>query len=109
MVHYEKRRIVQQVEVKLAPFTDQLRHVKEENEYNEFDLQRLNKQLTEFREELIKCSNVAFEEDPQALIKNVHISISMSGERQGKERRAFISRSIASREKHCRPTIGDFI
>jgi hypothetical protein len=70
--------------MKLGDFTVQLKPIREENEFNEIDLQRLNKELTEMKEELLKASTISFEEDSQTLIGNTRISLSTSTKkRQG--------------------------
>jgi hypothetical protein len=84
MAMKEIRRIIDQIERELVPFTNELEHVREENEVNEIDLRQLNKKLTEIKEELIKPSKITIEEDSsQTFIHNIHLSLPIPNYKQG--------------------------
>ena len=79
----QTRRVVDEVEKKLGQFTAQLKHVREENEFNEIDLQRLTETLTEMTQELSQPSIISIQQDSQTLINKVQVTVLTPSKREG--------------------------
>ena len=82
----QTRRVIDDIEKKLGQFTSQLKHVQEENEFNEIDLQRLINKLTEMTQELTEPFKIAIREDSHRLIHKIHVSLSNLTQRQGQSK-----------------------
>ena len=69
-----------EVEMKLNKLTEELKEIREENDYNEIDLNEMKKKLNELEGKLNKPSNVAIKQDSSpAFIEKISVHIS-SGE-----------------------------
>jgi chromosome segregation ATPase len=67
---------IDQIEVNLAKLTDGLRQTRQENDFNEIDLQELKQKLTQLAEELDKPSNVSIEHDSASLVNKISVVVS---------------------------------
>ena len=69
-----------EVEIKFNKLTDELKEIREENDYNEIDLNEMRKKLNELEEKLNKPSNVSVQLDSAAaFIQKIFVQVS-SGE-----------------------------
>lgn len=64
---------VKQMEMKLSKLTNQLKHIRQENDFNEIDIDEFKQKLKEMIEELNKPSNVLIEQKSAALIQNISV------------------------------------
>ena len=62
-----------QIEMKLTKLTDQMREVRQENDFNEIDLNQLKEKITQLGKELDQISNISVQEDSKSLIKKIFI------------------------------------
>ncbi|CAF1214680.1 unnamed protein product [Adineta steineri] len=67
-----------QIEVNLNKLTDELRDIRQENDFNEIDLQQFNEKLKTLAEELDKLSNFSFQHDSTPLIHKVSVVVASS-------------------------------
>jgi len=67
---------IQKIEVNLAKLTDQLRHTRQENDFNEIDLQQLKQKLTQIQEELDKPSDISIQRDSASLVNKICVVVS---------------------------------
>jgi predicted nuclease with TOPRIM domain len=67
---------IHQIEVNLIKLTDQLREIRQENDFNEIDLQQLKQSLSELTEELDQPSNVSIEHDSTTFVDRISVVIS---------------------------------
>jgi hypothetical protein len=61
------------IEMNLAKLTDQLRQTRQENDFNEIDLQEFRRKLTKLSEELDKPKNISIEESSSSLVNKISI------------------------------------
>ena len=76
-------RVVDQIDERLAHLTVHLKHVREENEFNEIDLQRLTQQLTAMKQELTNSPDISIRQSSQTLINKIHVTSSIFNKRRG--------------------------
>jgi chromosome segregation ATPase len=69
-----------QIEINLTKLTDQMREIRQENYFNEIDLNQLKKKLTQLRKELDQLPNVSMQEDSGSLIKKISIVTSLGNQ-----------------------------
>jgi hypothetical protein len=67
---------IQQIEVNLTKLTDLLRETRQENDFNEIDLQQLKQKLIELTFELDKPRNISIQHDSAPLINTISIVVS---------------------------------
>lgn len=64
-----------QMEVNLVKLTDQIRHTRQENDFNEIDLRLLKERLTQLSEEISKPSYLSIEQNPAPFINGMTVNI----------------------------------
>jgi len=64
------------IEINLTKLTDQLRKIRQENDFNEIDIERLQKKLTQLSEQLNNPSNVSIQQDSKSFINKISVVIS---------------------------------
>jgi hypothetical protein len=62
-----------QIEIDLTKFTDQLREIRQENDFNEINLNQLKHKLTQLSEELNKPPNVLIQQDPASVVNKISV------------------------------------
>jgi chromosome segregation ATPase len=67
-----------QIEINLTKLTNEIREVRQENDFNENDLNRLKEKLTQLGKELDQIPNVSMQEDSRSFIKKISIVASPS-------------------------------
>ncbi len=67
---------IHQTEVNLAKLTDQLREIRQENDFNEIDLNQFKEKLKQLEEELHQSSNVSIKQISTPLINKISVFIS---------------------------------
>ncbi|CAF1168703.1 unnamed protein product [Adineta steineri] len=67
---------VHHIEVNLAKLSDHLRRIRQENDFNEVDLQQFNQKLKQLAEKLDKLCNVSIQQDPTPLIHKISVVVS---------------------------------
>jgi hypothetical protein len=67
---------INQIEINLTKLTDQLRETRQENDFNEIDLNEFKQKLTQLTTELDKPSNISIQHDSTTLIKNISVIVS---------------------------------
>ena len=67
-----------QIEMNLNKLTDQLRHTRQEKDFNEIGINQLKEKLTELSEELQKPSNVSIQHDSTPLVNSISIIAPLS-------------------------------
>ena len=67
-----------QIEMRLSKLTDQLRQTRQENDYNETDLNQLKQKLTHLTSELDQLPNVSIKKDSSPFINKISVVISSS-------------------------------
>jgi hypothetical protein len=67
---------INQTEVNLDKLTDQLRYIRQENDFDEIDLQELKQKLTQLTEELDRSSNISIQYDSESFINKISVVIS---------------------------------
>ena len=68
-----------QIEVDLTKLTDQLKQVRQEEDLNEIDLQRLREKLAELAEKLNKPANITIKHGSTALINQISVVVDLPG------------------------------
>jgi DNA repair exonuclease SbcCD ATPase subunit len=66
---------INQIEIQLKDFTEQLQKIREENDFNEIILSQLKKKLKELEEQLNKPSNISIQQDSSSFIKRISVVI----------------------------------
>jgi predicted nuclease with TOPRIM domain len=66
---------INQIEIQLKNFTEQLQKIREENDFNEIILSQLKKKLKELEEQLNKPSNISIQQDSSSFIKRISVAI----------------------------------
>jgi chromosome segregation ATPase len=69
---------VNQIEMNLTKLTNQMREIRQENDFNEIDLNNLKEKLTRLEKDLDQIPNVLIGEDSTTLIKKFSVVISSS-------------------------------
>ena len=69
---------ISQVETDLTIFTDRLRNVRQEDDFNEIDLNYFREKLEYLKDAIIRQSNVSIEQDNIALINKIRIGTGSS-------------------------------
>ncbi len=64
-------RHITELETKLNKLTDQLRQSRQENDFNEIDLQEFRRKLTQLSEELEKPKNISIQQNSSSLVDNI--------------------------------------
>jgi hypothetical protein len=64
---------INKVEIKLIKLTGKLKEIREENDFNEIDLNELKQKLKELEEELSKQSNISIQQDSSSFIKKISV------------------------------------
>jgi NTP pyrophosphatase (non-canonical NTP hydrolase) len=67
-----------QIEINLTKLTNEIREVRQENDFNENDLNQLKEKLTQLGKELDQISNISIQEDSRSFIKKISIVASPS-------------------------------
>jgi hypothetical protein len=67
---------INQMEVNLAKLTDQLKQIRQENDFNEIDLRHLKENLTQLTEELDKPANISIQQDFGSFINKMSVVVS---------------------------------
>jgi uncharacterized protein (UPF0335 family) len=67
---------INQIENKLKELTEQIRNIRQENEFNEIDLNQLKIKLLKLTEQLNTPANISIGEDSTSLINNISVNIS---------------------------------
>jgi chromosome segregation ATPase len=62
-----------QMEMKLNKITEELKEIRQENDFNEIDLQEFRRKLTKLSEELDKPKNISIEESSSSLVNKISI------------------------------------
>jgi chromosome segregation ATPase len=68
-----------EIEIKLTKLTEELKEIREENDFNEVDLNKFKQKLKELEEQLNKPSNISIRQDSSLFINKISVLIS-SGE-----------------------------
>lgn len=63
------------VENKLIKLTEQIRQTRQEDEFNESDLNGLKSKLTKLTEEFIKAPNIVIQEDPISFVHKISVVV----------------------------------
>ncbi|CAF3189343.1 unnamed protein product [Rotaria sp. Silwood2] len=71
-----------EIEKKLSQLTEQLKHTRQENEFNEIDLDRLTTKLSKLTEELGQLPNIKIQQDSASYVNKISVDVS-SEIRQG--------------------------
>ena len=69
------------LETKLDRFTDQLRQSRQENDYNEIDIQQFQNELTRLREAISKPINLSIKQDSIPLINRISINTTVDSDK----------------------------
>ncbi len=69
-------RNINQIEMKLRHFTEEIHHIREENDFNEIHLYQLKKKLQGLEDQLNNPSNITIQEDASTFIRKISIWIS---------------------------------
>jgi hypothetical protein len=69
---------INQIEVKLTIFTDQVKETRAENDFNEIDLSEFKQKLTQLSQELDKLSNYSIQHDSGSFINKISVVSSSS-------------------------------
>ncbi|CAF1457511.1 unnamed protein product [Rotaria sordida] len=67
---------ITQIEGNLAKLTDQLKHIRQENDFNEIDLSHLKEKLTQLSEELHQQPNVSIQQNFTSFINKISVVVS---------------------------------
>jgi len=67
---------INQIEVNLAELTDQFRQTRQENDFDEIDLQRLKQKLIKLAEEFDKPSNISIQQNSASFINKISVVVS---------------------------------
>ncbi|CAF3935511.1 unnamed protein product [Adineta steineri] len=68
------------MEKKFIELSKKLKEIREENEFNEIDLNHFQLKLTQITEEFLQLSNISIRQDLHELIKKTSVKISLFGE-----------------------------
>jgi hypothetical protein len=63
------------IEMNLTKLTDQLRQTRQENDFNEIDLQEFRQKLTKLSEELDKPKNISIQQNSSSLVNKISVVI----------------------------------
>jgi chromosome segregation ATPase len=69
---------IHQIEIHLSKLSDHLRKIRQENDFNEIDLNQLEEKLKQLAEKLDKLSNFSIQQDSKPLIQNISVVVSPS-------------------------------
>jgi chromosome segregation ATPase len=64
------------IEVKLTKLTEELKEIREENDFNEIDVNQLKEKLKQLEEQLNKPANISIQHDSSSFIKKISVVIS---------------------------------
>jgi DNA repair exonuclease SbcCD ATPase subunit len=67
---------IDEIEIKLTKLTEELKQIREENDFNEIDLNELKEKLKQLEDKLNKPSNISIREDSSSFIKKISVIIS---------------------------------
>jgi hypothetical protein len=67
-----------QLEIKLNELTNQLRHSREENDFNEINLGHFERELTKLTKQLTEGSNISIREDSTSFISQIYLHVSQN-------------------------------
>jgi len=67
---------IDKIEVKLTKLTEELKQIREENNFNEIDVNELKEKLKQLENELNKPSTISIQEDSSSLINKISVIIS---------------------------------
>jgi DNA repair exonuclease SbcCD ATPase subunit len=70
---------IQQVEINLSKLTEDLRYVRQQNDYNEADLLQLSTRLEQLTKELKQTENIVIERNSASPVNNITIVVSTPG------------------------------
>ncbi|CAF3956265.1 unnamed protein product, partial [Rotaria sordida] len=76
LVHQHTAEHIAQIEVNLTKLTDKLKETRQENDFNEIDLNELKNALTKLTKELDEPPNVSIKQEDTALIKQISVVVS---------------------------------
>jgi len=76
ILHQHTTKHFNQIEINLTKLTDQLRQIRQENDFNEIDLKYLQQKLTELEKELDQPLNISIQQDSTSLINKISIVVS---------------------------------
>jgi len=63
------------IEIDLAKLTDDLRHIRQENDFNEIDLREFKQKLTQLEEKLNKPLNISIQQGSASLINKISVIV----------------------------------
>jgi hypothetical protein len=69
---------IDQIEMKLNKFTEELRAIRDENDFNEIILNQFKQNLKQLEEDFVKPSTISIEHDSSALIHKISVVITGS-------------------------------
>lgn len=72
-------RNIHQIEVDLKELTDQLKQVRQEEDFNEIELKRLRKKLAELAEKLNNPANITIEHSSTSFINQISVVVRLPG------------------------------
>lgn len=63
------------IETELSKFTEQLRNIREENDFNEIYLNRLKADLEELRKNFVKPSSISIRHESSSFVSPIHVIV----------------------------------
>ncbi|CAF3801372.1 unnamed protein product [Rotaria socialis] len=101
------------VENKLSQLTEQLKQSREEDEFNEIDLDRFKTKLAKLAEEFRQPSNIKIEQDSISLINKISVVLSTESIRRNacipQEETKEEQHDVVNRDTAIHSSIGDFV
>jgi hypothetical protein len=64
---------IEDIEVKLIHMTEQLKQIRQENDFNEIHLKEFKEKLRQLEEQLNKPSNISIRQDSSSFIKKIYV------------------------------------
>jgi hypothetical protein len=64
-----------EIEIKLNKLTNQLREIREENDFNEINLRQFQEELTQLTTELAKPPIISIRQDSSSFINNIYVDV----------------------------------
>ncbi|UJR13277.1 hypothetical protein I4U23_000297 [Adineta vaga] len=87
---------VHEIENNLTKMTHQLRDLRQENDFNEYDLKQFHQKSKQLSEQLDQLSNITIREESTQLINKISVAVAFSG-KQEKEQRLLYQQNILIR------------
>ncbi|CAF1338900.1 unnamed protein product, partial [Rotaria sordida] len=84
LIEHKNKHFIE-IEKKLSQLTEQLKEIRQENEFNEIDLEQMKTTLATLAEELVQPPDIKIEQDSTSFINKISIFVSSASGDQAKD------------------------